>query len=136
MKFPHNQEQLKSAEYGAKWMTKAFQASGVLAADKALVVVEYEKPDPSLHTKLFMKFPYPMEGARRSDRMNSSAMLQQDCMEVDALRLLEADLPFRVTKYYFADISFDTSNFISLTEFVNYGNPQKPLKDFQPWEVE
>lgn len=155
MKFPHTREQLDSKEFGPEWMTKAFHASKVMpadnkvkkiistkqlggggAADKALIVVEYEKPSPDLHTKLFMKFPYPMEGARRSDRMNSSVMLQQDCMEVDALRLLEAYLPFRVTKYYFADISFQTSNFILLTEFVNYGDSKKPLKDFAPWEIE
>lgn len=154
-KFPHSIEQLESKEYGAAWLTKAFRASTVLgadnsvkkivsvkqlggggAADKALVVLEYANPSPDLHEKIFMKFPYPMEGARRSDRMNSSALLQQDCMEVDALRLLEASLPFRVTKYYYADISPVTSNFISLTEFVNYGDPKKPLKDFVPWEVE
>eukprot|EP00413_Alexandrium_margalefii_P050036 CAMPEP_0204610872 /NCGR_PEP_ID=MMETSP0661-20131031/61730_1 /ASSEMBLY_ACC=CAM_ASM_000606 /TAXON_ID=109239 /ORGANISM="Alexandrium margalefi, Strain AMGDE01CS-322" /LENGTH=736 /DNA_ID=CAMNT_0051622699 /DNA_START=74 /DNA_END=2286 /DNA_ORIENTATION=- len=155
MKFPHNLEQIASKEYGAEWMTKAFHASKVLpadnrvkrivstkqlggggAADKGLVVVEYEKPSPELHEKLFMKFPYPMEGARRSDRMNSSVMLQQDCMEVDALRLLEAYLPFRVTKYYFSDISHKTSNFIVLTEFVNYGSTQKKLSDFVPFEIE
>jgi len=154
-KFPHTLEQLTSSEYGPAWMTKAFQASGVLsadnkitqivstkqlsgggAADKALVVVKYAKPSKELHTHLFMKYPYPCEGPRRSDRVNSSVMLQQDCMEVDALRLLEASMPFRVTKYYFADISNETTNFIILTEFVHFGDPKKALKDFAPWEVE
>jgi len=155
MKFPHSLEQITSKEFGAQWLTNAFHASTVLpktnkvvkivsakqlsgggAADKALVVVEYETPSPDLHTYLFVKYPYPMEGARKSDRMNSSVMLQQDCPEVDALRCLEGVLPFRVTKYYFADISNVSTNFIVITEFVPYGNPQKPLKDFKPCEVE
>jgi len=155
MKFPHSLEQLTSEEFGAQWMTKAFHASTVLpktnkvvrivstkplsgggAAEKALVVVEYEESSPDLHTHLFMKYPYAYVGSRKSDRMNSSVMQLQDCPEVDALRTLEGVLPFRVTKYYFADISNVSTNFINITEFVTFGNPQKPLKDFKPFEVE
>ena len=38
------------------------------------VEVEYEKPAADLHTELFAKIPFPLEGKTLSDRMTSSVM--------------------------------------------------------------
>mmetsp|Transcript_17433 Transcript_17433/g.27861 ORF Transcript_17433/g.27861 Transcript_17433/m.27861 type:complete len:582 (+) Transcript_17433:154-1899(+) len=155
--FPHTPDLLTSSKYGASWLTKAFHAAGTLPLDnrvvkivgtrpitgggaslKAAIEVEYEKPSPELHTKLFMKYPYDYENrAQKSDRMNSSVMLQgMDVAEADAYRLLEASLPFPIPKYYFADISNVSTNFVLITELIRYGDRKKPRQDFAPGEVE
>jgi len=89
-----------------------------------------------LHRKLFVKIPYPLQGSLMSDRMNSSLYKQpQDLGEINAYRLLEGSLPFRVPKYYFGDVSNETTNFILITEQTPFADPdgRRPLA---PLEVE
>lgn len=157
LKFPHTPDLLTSNKYGANWLTKAFHAAGTLKHDnkvskiigtrpltgggsclKALVEIEYSKPDPDLHTKLFMKYPYNhADKAQRSDRMNSSVILQgMELAEVDAHRLLESELPFPMPRYYFGDVSNESTNFILLTELINFGDKNKSLDQYKPFEVE
>ena len=83
---PNDLEELNSPKFGAEWLTQAFQASGRLpldnavvaiesfnemelqgldaqggAGEKAIMAVKYAKPDPSLHTTLFVKCPWNAE---------------------------------------------------------------------------
>merc|ERR1712113_655679 len=76
--FPRYASQISSGEFGAEWFTKALHAAGTLPSDnkvtkvtraeelnfkgfnkeggaamKMFIDVEYEKPDPNLHTHLF-----------------------------------------------------------------------------------
>jgi hypothetical protein len=138
--FPFTESQLM--DFGPQWLTTAFQASGVL--DKTNQVVEvirenviklssggncakfffqvrYAKPEPHLHTQLFAKVPYPMAPHLREDRITSSVTNQpNDFYEINASRLLEAKFPMKTPKYYFGDISSETSNFILIQERVNF----------------
>lgn len=157
MNFPHTPELLTSSKYGAAWMTKAFHAAGTIPKDnkvskiigtkpltgggaclKALIEIQYAKPDPNLATKLFMKYPFDYENKlQRSDRMNSSVMIQgMEIAEIDSYRLLECYLPFPMPRFYFGDVSNETTNFIIITDLVKWGDKKKKLADFKPFEVE
>eukprot|EP00931_Biecheleriopsis_adriatica_P007558 TRINITY_DN108830_c0_g1_i1.p1 TRINITY_DN108830_c0_g1~~TRINITY_DN108830_c0_g1_i1.p1 ORF type:complete len:579 (+),score=148.04 TRINITY_DN108830_c0_g1_i1:43-1779(+) len=157
LNFPHSPELLTSSKYGAPWLTKAFHAAGTMdksntvtrivrtqpltgggACLKLLIEVEYQKPSADLHTKLFMKYPYNYdEKTQKSDRMNSSVMLQgMEVSEVDSYRLLESSLPFPMPRYYFGDISNESTNFILITELIAFGDKAKKLEDYKPLEIE
>merc|ERR1712194_653519 len=153
MKFPFTPEMLQSSKYGAKWLTEAFRACGSMGKDNKVVSisnvkplvgggaclknifdVKYEKADPSLHTKLFMKYPFRLD-KNMSNRMSSAVMLQPaDLAEVDCCRYFEAAMPFPIPKLYFGDISNKSTNFILITECINYGDSKK--KAFAPFEIE
>jgi len=156
MDFPWNEDTLE--KMGPAWLTKAFHTVGSMPKDnkvtkiilekkikittgnnggKFLFEVEYEKPDPNLHTKLFAKVPHPLEGATRTDRLSSSVNKQpSELYEVNAYRLLESTLPMKTPRFYFGDISNETSNWIIITERIafhdfdgiNFGPPapQRP----------
>merc|ERR1740121_1088161 len=82
-----------------------------------------------------MKYPWMIDGKSRSDRMNSSINLQpMDVAEIDAYRLMEAKLPFPMPKFYFGDISNETTNFILITELIDFGDKAKT--EFKPGEGE
>jgi len=153
LEFPWNEEML--LEFGASWLTKAFQAAGTMSASnsvkrivkvkrhsfgnnggKTLFEVEYEKPDPKLHTKLFAKYPFDMNDKKQqSDSMAQRVYKQpQDFTEINFYRLLEANVPFPTPKFYYGDISNLTTNFILISEQVNFNDPGTrdiPLKPFQ-----
>eukprot|EP00405_Crypthecodinium_cohnii_P034244 CAMPEP_0206531832 /NCGR_PEP_ID=MMETSP0325_2-20121206/3995_1 /ASSEMBLY_ACC=CAM_ASM_000347 /TAXON_ID=2866 /ORGANISM="Crypthecodinium cohnii, Strain Seligo" /LENGTH=635 /DNA_ID=CAMNT_0054028141 /DNA_START=33 /DNA_END=1941 /DNA_ORIENTATION=- len=146
LKFPHDAEQLKS--FGPEWYTEAFRKFGTLAKDnrvtrvvevkqlphsgfdcaggaghKAFVTLEFEKPDPNLHTELFAKFPWdffasPMEEAMR---MQMSCYADLDAPELLTYLCCEELFPFRIPKLYFCDINRDTTNFILLLEKIPFG---------------
>mmetsp|Transcript_32805 Transcript_32805/g.52327 ORF Transcript_32805/g.52327 Transcript_32805/m.52327 type:complete len:625 (-) Transcript_32805:164-2038(-) len=156
MDFPWNEDTLE--KMGPAWLTKAFHTVGSMPKDnkvtkiilekkikittgnnggKFLFEVEYEKPDANLHTKLFAKVPHPLEGATRTDRLSSSVNKQpSELYEVNAYRLLESTLPMKTPRFYFGDISNETSNWIIITERIafhdfdgiNFGPPapQRP----------
>jgi len=113
---------------------------------KFLFEVEYEKEDPTLHTKLFAKVPFALEGVTKGDRMSSSVNKQPaELYEINTYRMLEALLPMKTPTFYFGDISNETSNWIIITERVafkdfdcnNFGKPTKEKKDPLPaYEIE
>merc|ERR1712032_595992 len=95
IEFPWTDEML--GKWGAEWLTTAFHAAGTMDKSnwvKRLVIdkktecttgnnggkfffdVMYAKKDPSLHTRLFAKIPYKLEGATKSDRLSSSVNKQ------------------------------------------------------------
>jgi len=142
MDFPWSEELL--GQYGPVWLTKAFQKAGTLPTDnkvtniimeqkikvttgnnggKFLFEVEYEKPSPDLHTKLFAKIPFPLADRTQSDRLSSSVNKQpQEYAEINTYRLLEHMIPAKTPKFYFGDISNDSSNWILITERVDFFN--------------
>lgn len=132
----------KLVEFGPEWLTKAFWKAGTLGADnrvvkiipekkikitagnnagKFLFEVKYQKPGASLHTRLFGKVPFMMTPATKTDRLSSSVYKQpMDLYEIQTYRLFEASLPMKTPKFYYGDISNDTSNFILITERIPY----------------
>mmetsp|Transcript_46658 Transcript_46658/g.137858 ORF Transcript_46658/g.137858 Transcript_46658/m.137858 type:complete len:614 (+) Transcript_46658:87-1928(+) len=163
IEFPWNEETL--AEFGPAWLTRAFHKAGTLPCDnkvtkiileqkikvttgnnggKFLFEVEYEKASPDLHTKLFAKVPFPLSDKTKSDRLSSSVNKQpQEYAEINTYRLLEASIPAKVPKFYYGDISCESTNWILITERVdfkdfegmNFGPPPasrpEPLKPFE-----
>lgn len=149
MIFPWSEKLL--IQMGPTWLTKAFHAAGTLSKSnsvtkiipekkvkvttgnnggKFLFEVEYAVQEEGLHTKLFAKIPHAYEGATQSDRLSSSVNKQpMELYELNANRLLEATLPVKIPKYYFGDISNETSNWILITE-------QIPFADWEPLDFE
>lgn len=150
--FPWNADMMR--EMGAPWLTRAFRAAKTIPEDetvarvtnvrefvgggacsKMLIDVEYATGGPGLHTKLFAKCPFPMEGKTMSDRLSSSVYQQgMDFMEANCYRLLESGFDFPIPKYYFADISNETTNFILITERVPFA-PELG-SELGPFEIE
>jgi len=154
--FPWSAEKL--AEFGPEWLTQAFHACGSMSksnrvtkitiddleitagnnSSKFLFEVEYAEEAPGLHTKLFAKIPYPMTPATQNDRYSSSVNKQpMDFYEINTYRLMDAAFPMETPKFYYGDISRDTSNFILITERVLFaeldGLGKRPL---EPFEIE
>merc|ERR1719437_92704 len=75
-------------------------------AGKFFFEVEYAKNTADMHKKLFAKIPFPCSGKTKSDRVGASCYKQpMDFLELNTYRLLEATLPCKTPKMYFADIS-------------------------------
>lgn len=164
LEFPWNEETLK--EFGPAWLTKAFHTAGTMPQDnkvtkvilekkikvttgnnggKFLFEVSYAKPSADLHTKLFAKVPFPLEGKTKMDRISSSVNKQPaELYEINAYRYLEATLPMKTPRFYFGDISNETSNWIIITERiafhdfngVNFGPPGPTPDPLAPYEIE
>lgn len=164
--FPWSEETL--IEFGPSWLTKAFHKAGTLEPDnkvtsiipekkvkvttgnnggKFLFEVNYKMKTPGLHTKLFAKVPFPLEGVTKSDRLSSSVNKQpQEFYELNTHRLLEDKLlkTLKTPKFYFGDISNETSNWILITERINFaerdsmnfGRPKKRRPALPPFMVE
>ncbi|CAJ1353556.1 unnamed protein product, partial [Effrenium voratum] len=143
--FPWTEDMLHTEEWGAEWLTKAMHTANTLPKDnrvvkvipdkkyrittgnnggKFLFEVEYEVPDENLHTKLFAKIPHSMDKDTMSDRLSSSVNKQpMELYELNTSRLLEATLPVKIPRFYFGDISNETSNWILITEAVSFHDP-------------
>mmetsp|Transcript_68941 Transcript_68941/g.121881 ORF Transcript_68941/g.121881 Transcript_68941/m.121881 type:complete len:644 (+) Transcript_68941:64-1995(+) len=160
LEFPFNAEMLQ--QMGPAWLTKAFHASGSIPQEnsvralknvkeyigggncsKLIFDVEYAQDAKDLHTKLFAKIPFPLGGKTASDRMASSVMQSgAELGEVNAQRLLESRLPFRIPRFYFGDCSNETSNWILITERIPFGqkegsNKMDPAYDkMKDWELQ
>lgn len=142
MEFPFTIAMLKENKWGASWLTKAFQKAGTLPTDnritkvvgikelpmsgydaaggaglKAFLTVEYSKPNPALHTKLFVKVPFPAADNMQW-RMNMSFFGDPDGAELSVYQFLAHLLPFKIPKLYFCDIARPTTNYIIITEQV------------------
>ncbi|CAK9101731.1 unnamed protein product [Durusdinium trenchii] len=148
MKFPYTKDML--VEMGPEWLTQAFHKSGVLPRDNAVTkitdakefvgggaglkctfTVEYKKDEAYLHKKLFAKLPHKPGG---SDRYFVSCMWNHDRPEIVFNIFLQDSVPFRVPKFYFGDISATTTNFILITETIDWAEGGK--KVFSPGEIE
>jgi len=107
-------------------------------AGKFLFEVRYAKQTADLHTKLFAKIPFPLQGATASDRQSSSVYKQpMDLFEINTYRLLESVLPVQTPKYYYGDISNETSNYILITERVDFSEINgKRNGDLAPFQIE
>mmetsp|Transcript_59363 Transcript_59363/g.133752 ORF Transcript_59363/g.133752 Transcript_59363/m.133752 type:complete len:667 (-) Transcript_59363:79-2079(-) len=155
--FPWSEDKL--AEFGPKWLTQAFHAAGTLDmsnrvtrifleqkikitagnnAGKFLFEVKYLKKHPTLHTRLFAKVPFAMTPATKTDRLSSSVYKQpMDLCEIQTYRLMEASLPMKTPKFYYGDISNETSNFILITERIPFEEIHGRKKtQLAPYEVE
>jgi len=167
LQFPWTEEMLLSSKFGAEWLTQAMHVAGTLPLDnkvtkvsadpfkittgnnggKFLFEVEYLNPSEDLHTRLFAKIPHSMETATQSDRLSSSVNKQpMEFYELNSSRLLEAELPVKIPRYYFGDISNETSNWILITESVPFKDPKRldfegktrgdPKEQLKPFEIE
>lgn len=155
--FPFSAELLH--KMGPVWLTQAFHSAGTLDKQnrvtqvildqraitagnngaKFLFEVRYADQTPDLHTKLFAKAPYPMTPATKTDRLSSSVYKQpMDFGELNTYRLLESKFPFKIPKFYFGDISNETSNFILICEALQYKELDGVNKEVQlkPYEIE
>jgi len=149
-------------KFGAEWLTKAFHAAKTLDLDnsvtkvlefkrlptttkdaaggagpKAVMTVEYAKSDAGLHTELFVKMPWAVEGSKEMGgdivwRMEGSAKGDGDFQECAIYRFLGPIFPFKTPKYYFADICRPNTNYILITELVKFG--KKEQQSFEPYQ--
>jgi len=156
---PMTPAEFESPEYGAAWLTRAFHAAGTLPEDnsvkrivsarnfpgggsgpKTLFTVEYEKPDESLDTTLFMKLPAEV-GATGSG-VSTAAQRVQDMQgafgdiwgaEVQFYRFVAPHVPFPVPKFYFGDQNRESQEAVVITTAVDW--PKKGKKTFKPYQV-
>ncbi len=132
LEFPFSLAMLE--EFGPDFLTKAFHASGVLAADNrvtailstkpievkgasenALVTITYAKDDPTIETELFIKMP-PADVERKFGLAGMSHG------EVEIARLSQTGkVPVDTAPYYFADYCTDTANYILITGKIAFG---------------
>jgi hypothetical protein len=131
--FPTTLENLLDA--GPAFLTRAFQATGVLAADNAVTAVTthrefhgggmgrklwlevaYARPDPGLHNRLFAKFTREFG----DPLLDLFGPLMEPEVRL-ALLSLRPDFPVRVPRCYFADFSADPLCGLLITERVPYG---------------
>jgi hypothetical protein len=120
---------------GTSFLTEAFRANGVLAADnrvtqitrfeecpggstgrKVLLSVTYEKPAPGLSTDLFVKFSRDFEDAIR-DR----GKIQMELEARFALLSQIPGFPIEVPKCFFADYHQESGTGILITERIAFG---------------
>lgn len=157
LEFPWSAKMLQ--DFGPDWLTLAFQRAGTLErtnritritinqtritagnnAGKFMFEVQYKNPREELHTKLFAKVPFAMTKETKQDRMSSSVLKQpMDFFEVNTYRLAESTLPMKTPKFYYGDISNDTSNFILITERIPFVGMDGRRQDqaVRPFEVE
>lgn len=155
--FPHSLELFE--QMGAAWLTEAMHAAGTLPQDnkvavlrevvglsldptkgealggagvKVLLVVEYEKPHPDLHTELFVKVPHPPSSSQRYQ-----VSIRDLCDEGEIMfnRVLSAAVPLRVPKYYCGDISRKNTNCCLVCEKLEFAKEWKKLDEFAPFEI-
>lgn len=120
---------------GAEFLTRAFRAFGALGPDNAVerivalehcpggstgaklfLTVEYARPDPDLHTELFVKFSRDFADERR-DRQRWEMQPEVDF----ELLTRRPGFPISVPAAYFADYHAETGTGLVITERVAYG---------------
>jgi len=132
LEFPFTIESLR--DFGAAFLTKAFQAAGTISQDNAVaqvvelrrlgitgasenafLTVAYAKPEPGLEAELFVKFP-------PADMHFKFGLARMSHGEVAMMRLSRSGiLPVPVAKYYFGDYCSATSNYILITGRIAFG---------------
>lgn len=120
---------------GAAFLTRAFHAFGSLEQDNAVarivscepcpggstgaklfLSVEYARPDPALHTELFVKFSRDFGDPRR-DRQRTEMKTEAPFLALTR----RAGFPIPVPAAYFADYHEPTGTGVAITERVAYG---------------
>jgi len=152
--FPHTADQMRSEQFGAEWLTKAFHKAGTLpddnrvtkltrceesafegfdkeggAAMKARISVEYLKQDPVLHTNLFAKYTYDPERAKAATTIGGD-----DSLEVLVAVMQQHRFPFPTPKIYYGDICRETNVFLIIMEAIPYGKHGME-SEAQPYEI-
>jgi hypothetical protein len=121
---------------GARFLTDAFRANGILAADnrvtritrfepsaggstgrKLLLSVEYQEQLPGLHRDLFVKFSRDLDDAIR-DRWK----IQMELEVRFALLSRMPDFPIAVPQCYFADYHPESGTGILITQRIEFGS--------------
>jgi len=143
---------------GATWLTDAFQAAGTLDSDnkvekileykklptttadakggagpKMIIKVKYEKPDPSLHTELFVKMPWFADGGTKADGVDITQKGADAYPEIAFYRYAGPLCPFKVPKYYFGELCRENTNFVLIIEAIPFGKRGKEA--FEPYEI-
>ena len=141
LKIPFSAQMLK--ESGSAWLTTAFQTFGSIsiqnsvtiidikpfygggAASKALLTVRYGLPDEEaadgpLQEKLFVKLPHPED--RKREKYLNACIYKGEGPEVAFAQRFYRRVPFKVPRTYFADRCDETTNFIIITEALNFSN--------------
>ncbi|GAB3115085.1 phosphotransferase [Aestuariicella hydrocarbonica] len=131
-------------EGGEAFLTRAFQLTGVLAADnriktitecreieggstgrKVLLSVEYETPLPHLHRDLFVKFSRDFDNDHRD-----AAKVQMELEVLFALLSRDPGFPVAVPICYFSDFHHESGTGILITQRIPYDQngvePQYP----------
>jgi hypothetical protein len=130
---PAHPEALRAA--GTNFLTQAFRAFGSLPADNAVarivsiepchagnsgqklfLTVEYDRPDPALHTDLFVKMSRDFADAFRDRRKFE---LEAE-VRLAALSRLPA-FPVHVAKPYFADFDHESGTGLLITQQIAFG---------------
>jgi len=149
----------KILEFKRLPMTGTLAAGG--SGPKAFLTVEYAKEDPELHRHLFCKMPWDMgtnavkvgtagdtltpeeqkefyrlkeQGVDPFYRWKCSATIDYEAQEATIYRFLGPIFPFRIPKYYFADICRENTNYILITEKIAYpkrGEAREP----KPYDI-
>ncbi len=120
---------------GAEFLTRAFRHTGVLPADnavariarfedcprgstgrKVLLSVEYARPDPGLHTELFVKFSRAFDDPLR-DRQRYEMELEARFGAISAA----GDFPIAVPACYFSDFHHESGTGMMITQCIPYG---------------
>lgn len=123
-------------DVGADFLTRAFRSFGSLAASNAVaritrlehcpggstgqkmfLSVEYAKPDPALHTDLFVKFSRDFTDIRRDDPGRFEMRSEVPFMWLAR----QADFPIAVPRPYFADFDDESGSGLIVTEQIAYG---------------
>ena len=139
LEFPFSAEMLiDERRWGSRWLTDAFRKSGAIAADnsvrfeevvdfvgggaasKAVLTVSYAKPDASLHTRLFAKMPHVVE--RKREKYLNAVVYKSDGPEVTFAQKFASAAPVRCAQTYFADRNEATTNYILITECLEYAS--------------
>eukprot|EP00747_Dinoflagellata_sp_TGD_P043472 gnl/TRDRNA2_/TRDRNA2_142715_c1_seq1.p1 gnl/TRDRNA2_/TRDRNA2_142715_c1~~gnl/TRDRNA2_/TRDRNA2_142715_c1_seq1.p1 ORF type:complete len:484 (-),score=71.25 gnl/TRDRNA2_/TRDRNA2_142715_c1_seq1:81-1481(-) len=97
------------------------------ATIKALLKITYKRQAEGLHTSLFCKLPHVY--TPQNERYKISCVYWQDGPEIMFNRVMSACVPFRVPKYYFGDFCSQTTNFILISEALEYN---KTIQDRYP----
>lgn len=131
--FPAHPEALLQA--GPEWLTRAFRAYGALPADNAVkaitaahdfaagnsgdklvLSVEYDSPDPALHTELFVKFARCLGDPFRDRRAGE---MEGEVRIADLSR--HPAFPVAVPKACFAGFDPASGNGLLITERIRFG---------------
>ena len=91
------------------------------AAKKAFLTVRYTHDSPGLHTRLFCKFPHEED---LQQKYLVSCILCHDEPEVRWAQLLASKSPVAAPKTYFAEYCKETTNFMLITERIEFADEE------------